>query len=256
MLDRNRSYRLCLPLLVLFMTGCTDSTGDSAGANVAPPASSNLVQGDQVKLLEESGEYAKVEDSDGRQWFVDASLLKHRNTAQAAGDASVTHVLVRPAPAYEELPGAPPPPHEPRAIAQIDAEQQALNALFISETSGKEVIAPRNVPYYVIDEETGERCWHAYECVHPECPGEKTDGRPHFLFTTRHLDTQGAIECPACGEIRNRAKETEAQARNWGRYVRPYELPETIRRRADLEQERRRFREKRRRGAAQAAPSE
>ena len=136
---------------------------------------------------------------------------------------------------------APPPP---RSIADIDTELATLDALFIGEKTGKEVIAPGNVLSFVIDEETGERCGPAYECTHPDCPGERTKGRAHFIFTqVIEPNTQEAIHCPACKKQRNLTTETKEEAGNWGTYVRPYELPETIQRREELDRERRDRRE-------------
>jgi hypothetical protein len=138
---------------------------------------------------------------------------------------------------------APPPP---RTIADIDAEMLTLDALFIGESTGKEVIAPGNSPLPVTDAETGERCWPAYECTHPDCPGQRTKGRAHFLFAqVIEPDKQEAIHCPACKKQRNLATETKEEFGNWGTFVRPYELPETIQRRGELDRERRERRERR-----------
>ena len=138
----------------------------------------------------------------------------------------------------------PPPP--PRSIGDIDAEMAALDALFIGEKTGKEVIAPGNSSPPVTDEETGEQCWPAYECTHPDCPGERTKGRAHFIFTqVIEPNTQEAIVCPACKQQRNLATKTQEESGNWGAYVRPYELPETIERREELDRERRERRQRR-----------
>ena len=167
-------------------------------------------------------------------------MLKHRDTSKRA-DGAFTHTVVRDTPVFVELPSQPPAPPEPRAPAAIDEEQRTLNSMYLTEKTGKRVIAPRNIARSLVDEETGERAWHAYECTNPNCPGEKSAGQPHHLFIHIIGDPETPIECPACAKTRNLATETREQAAKWGAYWRPYELPETVRRRGELDDERRRF---------------
>jgi len=105
-----------------------------------------------------------------------------------------------------------------------------------------------------MDKNTGERCWHAYECMNPNCPGARTSGRPHYVFILTELDSQEAIHCPACAKLRDPATELPQQWAQWGSFVRPYELPETFRRRAEPDAERRQAIESMRRGAMAPAP--
>jgi hypothetical protein len=195
-----------------------------------------------VQLLEESGDFAKIETDNGQTGYVSAGLLKHRNTAESA-DADHSHVLVQDAKLWEAISESSPLPPAPRDRAAIDREQHTLNALFIGEETGKEVIAPRNVHYFVVDQ-TGERCWRAIECLHPNCPGEKKNGRSHYLFiliVEKLNEEEPPIECDACRSFRDVDNETPQEKTEWSRYVRPYELPETLRRRVELDNERRRF---------------
>lgn len=235
-------------LLVLVATpGCTETADSPQGTPADVPPATTLAQGEKVTLLEEAGDFVKVENGDGEQWYVAASLLKQRNTATAAEGEYFTHTVVRDAPSYTDLPPGKPRTLEPRSIAEISAEQLTLNGLFLSESSSKEVIAPRNVSHFIVEEQTGERCWHAYECIHPDCPGERTGGRAYYIFIQPQINTQQAIHCPACEKIRAMATETKEQWRKWGRFVRPHEPPETVRRRAELDRERRQAREAKRR---------
>jgi hypothetical protein len=227
-------YSQCL--LIALAAGCHQGAA-------LPPATGNaplgkLHGGDKVTLIREAHDYALVEKADGSQAYVASGLLKHRNTAAPVQGALFTHTVVRETPVYAEAP-ARPEPLAPRAMAQIDLEQATLNGLYLSERTGKQVIAPRNVARFLIDEETGERCWHAYECTHPECQGERRPGFDHYVFIYTDVEKLGIIDCPACAMRRQREKESAAERQRWGEFVRPYELPETLRRRAELDAERR-----------------
>ena len=206
-------------------------------------SSSSLEQGSEVQLLEDLGEFSKIQTQDGQVGYVASGLLKHRNTASDA-EADHSHAVVREAVLWDVIPEQTPPPPPPRVRAEIDREQLTLNALFIGEETGKEVIAPGNVHYFVVDEETGERCWRSLECTHPNCPGEKKNGRHYYVFfliAEKPNEEEPPIECDACGRFRDTEGETPQEKTEWSRYVRPYELPETLRRRAELDNERRRF---------------
>jgi hypothetical protein len=207
------------------------------------PTSTGLLQpGAQVQLIGEEGVFGKIQTAEGEVGYVPLGLLKQRNTAKLS-DAVHSHTLVREADLWEAVPAdAPLPPARKRS--EIDREQHTLNALFIGEETGKEVIAPGNVHYFVVDEETGERCWRSIECTHPNCPGEKKHGRPYYVFflvAEKPNEEEPPIECDACRQFRDPDNETPEELTEWSRYVRPYELPETLRRRGELDAERRRF---------------
>ena len=229
---RFRGVYFCLALLLVSVPiGCGTASNGS------------LETGSEVQLLEDRGEFLKIQTRDGRVGYVAAGLLKHRNTASDA-EADHSHAVVREAVLWDVIPEQTPPPPPPRVRAEIDREQLTLNALFIGEETGKEVIAPGNVHYFVVDEETGERCWRSLECTHPNCPGEKKNGRPYYVFflvAEKPNEEEPPIECDACGRFRDTEGETPQEKTEWSRYVRPYELPETLRRRAELDNERRRF---------------
>lgn len=239
-------------LLVMAAPGCrresTSPPPESAAEEIR-----KFARDDKVTVVKEVGDFVLVKSSDGQESYVALGLLKHRNTGIRAPEGSFTHTLIRDTPAYSR-PFKLPVQLEPRGLAEIDLEQRTLNGLFLSEKTGKRVIAPRNVAYFLVDEETGERCWHAYECTHPNCPGEKNPGMNHYIFIHTEVDSQRAIHCPACEKIRNVKAETEAQWQQWGQFVQPYELPETLRRRTQLTAERRQAIESMQRGAMPPAP--
>lgn len=240
-------------LLVVVAPGCRqESTAQPQESAVEEVR--KFVRDDKVTLSKEVGEYALVKSSDGQESYVPLGLLKHRNTGIRTSDKSYTHTVIRDTPAYSNPPSKLPDPLQPRGLVEIDLEQRTLNGLFLSEKTGKRVIAPRNVPQFLVDEETGERCWHAYECTHPNCPGEKPEGLIRYIFIHTEIDSQRAIHCPACEKVRNLKAETEAQWQQWGQYVQPYELPETLRRRAELSAERRQAIEAMRSGAMPPSP--
>jgi len=240
---------IAMLLAVFIAPGCHQSSGSQQTVLPVIEASRQFARDEKVTVIQEVGEFALVRSSDGQQSYVALGLLKHRNTGLHTPPVPYTHTLIREAPAYARLPSIPPVTLAPRGLSEIDLEQRTLNGLFLSEKTGKRVIAPRNVPQFLTDEETGERCWHAYECNHPSCPGEKQQGEQHFIFVHTETDSQRAIHCPACEKIRNLQTETEAQWQKWGQFVQPYELPETLRRRAELSAERRQAIEAMRSGA-------
>ncbi|OUT69675.1 MAG: hypothetical protein CBB70_03670 [Planctomycetaceae bacterium TMED10] len=209
----------------------------------SPSSSGSLQPGTEVQLIGEEAGFGKIQTSEGEVGYVPLGMLKQRNTAEAF-DADHTHAIVRATDFYDGLPVEPIAPPPPRDRAAIDREQHTLNALFIGEETGREVIAPGNVHYFVVDEETGERCWRSIECIHPDCPGEKKNGRPYYVFflvAEKPNEEEPPIECNACLRFRDVDRETPLEKTEWSRYVRPYELPETLRRRGELDDERRRF---------------
>ena len=223
-------------LTILGLPGCGART---------PSASDSLAGGEPVRLVEQVGPFALIETQNGDQRYLPVGMLKQRNTAKMQDvRADFTHTIVRDTPVYAELPTAEVEPLKPRERAEIDQEQKTLNALFIGEETGKEVIAPGNVHYFVIDEETGERCWRSIECTNPDCPGEKTNGRPYYVFflvAEKPNEEEPPIECDACLALRDLNVETPQDKTKWGSYVRAYEMPETNRRRTELDDERKRF---------------
>ncbi|MGB6042781.1 MAG: hypothetical protein WBF93_06445 [Pirellulales bacterium] len=233
-------------LALCFLPGCRGSS-----APETPVAAATLAEGEQVTLVQQAGPLAVIEYRDGKQGYVPLGLLKHRNTAVKSNGETFTHTVVRESPVYGEMPSEELAPPEPRAPAGIDGEQKTLNALFIGEKTGQELIAPGNVHYFLVDEATGERCWRSFECTYPGCPGEKTKGRKHHVFiliAEKPGEEEPTIQCDACLTLRDLDTETLDERTKWGSYARVYELPETIRRRTELDDERRRYVEMKRRG--------
>lgn len=152
---------------------------------------------------------------------------------------------------------------KPRTLEQIEAEQRALPALYLTEKTLKEVRAPADKGAFV-DEETGEICYRAYECTREDCPGRSADGKP-YLFIHRDVlmsvgddgkfvweqipagkDPQQYIRskggqmaptCPKCLEKRDLDNESDEQKQEYLQSVRLYELPEIAKRREELEAE-------------------
>ncbi len=149
-----------------------------------------------------------------------------------------------------------------RPLDAIEAEKRDLPALYLTEKSLKHVTAPVSVGMHV-DKATGELCYQPFECTNPDCPGRTPEG--NFLFVHRDVslsvgpdgeiiygsppegvDYKTYVEsrgghmtptCPKCLEKRNLATETDAQRQQYQAWVRPYELPATVQRRAELEEE-------------------
>jgi len=208
-------------LLGLGLVGCE---GKPAGT---------LEPGTHVTMVKDDGNFAQVQTQDGRTVYVPSGVLKQRS--QADGTAGTyTHELSAAAEVYRG--GAPayvstPPPRGEMDILQ---EQIGLNRLFLSEKSLQEVVAPANTfPTF-----HGEKCWPAYMCTNPDCPG-KDRGREGVPYLFIHTDQSipNAI-CPACLEIRNLEAETDEDKLRYRNYPRLFELPETQRRLDELARER------------------
>lgn len=149
-----------------------------------------------------------------------------------------------------------------RSITEIEAEMRALDVLYLTADSGREVRAPATRGIFV-DEATGELCFPAYQCGDPDCPGRKAEDRP-FLFVHRDVmlraGPDGAVvrdafpagqdpvafirsrggfpdpTCPACRERPGGRPDAVGGARD-ADWVQPYTLPETAARRSQLEEE-------------------
>jgi hypothetical protein len=162
--------------------------------------------------------------------------------------------------------GCPSEPPRPRTLADINAERDSLPAVYLSQKSLNDVIAPGNATPPVIDKATGDLCWPAYMCTNPDCPAkdEGKKGRP-FLFIhfdpfltlkpdgtfereelppgadrNREIRARGAFPdptCPACAKNRNFARESPQEAQKYLNWVKPYVLPESARRMKELDEE-------------------
>ena len=138
-----------------------------------------------------------------------------------------------------------------------------IDGLYFTANTKQRVIAPSGQGRF-LDPKTGEICWPAYCCVAPDCPGRSPDGTP-ALFTENAagymVKPDGAIAfdvntakagakpmdgyCPHCWEARNLgSKKPEERKIYQEQYVKLYELPESKKRRLDLEEELRQWNEK------------
>lgn len=212
-------------LLIPLMSGCSNY-GEPSGTVDA---------GAQITVVDEGKDFSEVELADGRIAHVRNSLLKQRSQADGTEQGSYTHVLSAGGTLYDGGPPEKQPVDSPRAQTEIMLEHMALNALFLTEQSKREVIAPLNsVPTF-----EGETCWPAYMCTNSSCPGEDkgNNGRP-FLFINPRPGTENW--CPECLMIRNQSSESGNDRMRFRGYVVPYELPEARRRARELDAERKR----------------
>ncbi len=145
---------------------------------------------------------------------------------------------------------------KPRSRDDLFTEQRELPKLFMTAKTHKRIEAPasRNI---FIDEGTGETAWPAAECHAPNCPGR--EGDTLYLFPdinpAMHAKPDGTIApgtppegnnggkpagfCPKCWKAFNLANAGQDKQREYNLYVKPHVLPETAKRMAELEQERR-----------------
>jgi hypothetical protein len=198
---------------------------------VDAPPHSNLGAGTHVTLIREGDSYSKVRTADGTEAFVRTSLLKQRSQADGVvGD--YTHTLSARALAYDRGPPAQPPDLDaPRPQQQILQEHLQLNGVFLTEKTQREVIAPMaSQPTF-----QGEKCWPAYTCTNPRCPGRGRGGRP-YLFINPRPGTETL--CPACLARRDLHAETDEDRMRYRGYVQPYLPPTTVRRLRELDAER------------------
>lgn len=150
-----------------------------------------------------------------------------------------------------------------RTLEEIEAEKRELPGIYFTEKTNKEIRAPEAKGLH-IDPQTKEICYQPFECTNPDCPGRSPDGKG-FIFIHRLAevsvgpDGQIAYEqppagmtyaefakskgthdramCPKCLAQRNLQSETDEQRAQYSAWLRPYVLPETAKRRAELEAE-------------------
>ena len=160
--------------------------------------------------------------------------------------------------------GGKPPP---RTLADIERDRANLPALFLTEQSRREVLAPATKGDLIYDSGSGENAWLAYYCENPDCPGKHKgeNGRP-FLFVWRdprkHATPDGTIvvdvepgrdeshaafmarlgghltpTCPECLALRDLKSETPEQSHKYAEWAKAYQLPEAVQRRKELDAE-------------------
>ena len=121
----------------------------------------------------------------------------------------------------------------PRPTLDVVKEKITLPAVFLTEKTHQEVIAPGNTqPVH-----NGQPCWRAYMCTHPDCPGEGKNGRPYLFINSKPgSDTY----CPACLRGRDPSKLSAEIGREYRWAVKLYVLPESAERLRQLDEEHKR----------------
>jgi hypothetical protein len=153
------------------------------------------------------------------------------------------------------LVGCAEPPPPTRSVDEIFAEQRQLPVLYLTE-SGERITAPGGKGVFV-DPKSGKLAWPALACNRPDCPGRTKDEPVLFIAPdpAMYVGDDGKIafdpkrdpgpqpgfgQCPACWKTRHLSEETSARQQQFRAWVAPYVLPETARRLAELETERKR----------------
>ncbi len=152
-------------------------------------------------------------------------------------------------------------PQSPRTVTAIDEERMKLPALFLTE-DGQELIKPGDSGSVIVHER--KLAFPAYTCKNPQCTGQGKDGRP-FLFIWKdpfaYVTAEGTLgvreppnnedinqwivkqgcyiepTCPACIRTRDIAKESRETRQQFVDWCVPYVLPETEKRRKELDEE-------------------
>jgi hypothetical protein len=142
----------------------------------------------------------------------------------------------------------PPPPSRD----EIFQERLELPALYFTAKTHRRVIAPARKGLF-IDAQTGEVCWPALACHNPDCPGRKGDEPLLFIEpdagvyakpdgTIGYDQARAAAQrsvvagCPECLKKRNLKAETPERRARYVSWVKPYVLPETAARLAELDE--------------------
>ena len=151
------------------------------------------------------------------------------------------------------------PPPQPRSHDQIVAEIISLDELYLTDKTNRRVIAPGGKGRF-FDPKSGETCWPALCCNAPDCPARQADGSPFiFIMPDPGLQSKpdGTVDydvklaksaripwdgfCPRCWEAKNLKSLAPSQRQRYIDYVKVYELPESLQRRAELEAEMRQW---------------
>lgn len=139
---------------------------------------------------------------------------------------------------------------EPRTTDDIFREEMELPSLYLTVKTQTRVTAPAGKGTF-IDKATGEAAWPALACQNPNCPGRGANGEPVLFIdagsASSTRDGAPAVEtygcCPACMKGVNWKSLSAAERQKYVNWVKPYELPESAKRRAELAEERKRISE-------------
>lgn len=149
----------------------------------------------------------------------------------------------------------------PTTLPEIEAAQLALPAVFLT-VDGEEVIAPGDRSDVVVAPRSRTPAFRAYTCTNPACPNRDRGraGRPALFIWADPLwrvdergelvydvaaDRAGEIvrrggdpepTCPGCLAHRDRDRETPETRQRYRDWTARYELPETLARRAELDE--------------------
>jgi len=249
-------------VLIALLGGCRRDTPDAP----RPPRAAGPTEvpaGDEVTLLGQERDFAKVQLSDGRTGFVRLNRL----VMLESGDPG-KYLVVETGPMESELPPPPTDPAEPpRPRGVILGEQMSLPAGWITSDGSKLVLAPMNRMIPFRDESSGAWLWPAFVCNAPNCPGRKAKGKPYIFpqgdskievrdgnasYTgpapgddvaqaAAAVSAPTGPTCPECLKIRNLASETPREAERYRKLVRRYFPPESVATQIKLEEEYRRF---------------
>lgn len=145
------------------------------------------------------------------------------------------------------LAGCGDPPPTPTLQGMYD-EERNLPAVFLVEGTNEQVVLPGDRGVWAHE---GKLCWIAMTCTNPDCP--QADAEEPVLFPDPNpavvLNPDGTIgygrsqtpptsklpgNCPECLELRDLASETAEDRQKYLEFVRPYVLPGTEERRAEL----------------------
>jgi hypothetical protein len=134
---------------------------------------------------------------------------------------------------------------EPRTSDDIFREEMELPALYITVKTQTRVTAPAGKGMF-IDPKTGEAAWPALACQNPDCPARGANGEPNLFIDAGPsasgpagapaVDSYGC--CPACVKGLNWRAMAPAERQKYINWVKPYALPESEKRRAELAAER------------------
>ena len=150
----------------------------------------------------------------------------------------------------------------PRSRDEIFRDTVNLPSLYMTD-SGERIEAPR-IERCFVDQKTGKLFWMALECTNPKCPAKLGGGKPHIFIMPdpgiyvnkkgelgfdseaeeQAIRKGGFLGCKKCFPLRQRqmlssgrGAETQAEKIQYAEYVVPHVLPESWKRRKELEKE-------------------
>ena len=143
---------------------------------------------------------------------------------------------------------------------KIFQERSKVETLFIAR-DGRQLVVPAAYDRAIVDPQTGELVWAAWQCNNPDCPGRKPNGDPHLFPWPDHLlyaksdgtvgmrqpsteedfrkdDAYGVQACPECLKHRNLETESPLRKQQYQDWCRRHVLPSTAKRLKELDAQR------------------